>query len=132
SAEAPNLYTLVLSLSDESGTVHEAQRVRVGFRSIEIKDSQFLVNGEPVLLKGSNRCETDPDRGQALDEQRMVQDITLMKRFNINAVRTSHYPNHPRWLELCDEYGLYALDETNLESHGLATSENFPGEYPEW
>ncbi|WP_433872701.1 glycoside hydrolase family 2 TIM barrel-domain containing protein [Saccharopolyspora sp. CA-218241] len=132
SAEVPNLYTLVLSLVDGTGAVLEAERVRVGFRAVEIRDARFLVNGEPVLLKGTNRCETDPDRGQALDEARMVQDITLMKRFNINAVRTSHYPNHPRWLELCDEYGLYVMDEANLETHGLATSRNFPGEHPEW
>lgn len=132
SAEHPNLYTLVLSMTDPSGRVTEIERVRVGFRHIEIEDARLLVNGEPVLLKGVNRCETDPDTGQALDEERMIADITLMKQFNINAVRTSHYPNHPRWLELCDAYGLYVMDEANLESHGLATSENFPGDYPEW
>lgn len=132
SAEAPNLYTLVLSLVDESGALVEAERVAVGFRAVEISDAQLLVNGEPVLLKGVNRCETDPDRGQALTEDRMIADITLMKRFNINAVRTSHYPNHPRWLQLCDEYGLYAVDEANLETHGVATNRNFPGDDPEW
>lgn len=132
SAEYPNLYTLVLSMMDPSGRVVEIERVRVGFRHIEIQDARLLVNGQPVMLKGVNRCETDPDTGQALDEERMITDITLMKRFNINAVRTSHYPNHPRWLELCDEYGLYVVDEANLETHGLATSENFPGDYPEW
>lgn len=132
SAEHPNLYTLVLSMADPSGTVVQIERVRVGFRRVEIDDSRLLVNGQPVLLKGVNRCETDPDTGQALDEESMVADITLMKQFNINAVRTSHYPNHPRWLELCDEYGLYVMDEANLESHGLATSENFPGDYPDW
>ncbi|MBN2183366.1 MAG: hypothetical protein JW715_15760, partial [Sedimentisphaerales bacterium] len=110
-AETPSLYTLVLTLNDNGGKVIEALSCRVGFREIEIKDGRFLVNGRAVRLYGTNRHEHDPDRGRAVPFERMVEDITLMKRFNINAVRTSHYPNHPRWYDLCDSYGIYVIDE---------------------
>ena len=119
SAEKPNLYTLVLSLKDARGRVLESIPQAVGFRQVELRNSQMLVNGRPVLIKGVNRHEMDPDHGYAVPFARMVQDVTLMKRYNINAMRTSHYPNDPRWYDLCDEYGLYVLDEANLEGGGL-------------
>ena len=119
SAEQPSLYTLLLTLKDPSGSVAEVLAGRVGFREVELKDSQVLVNGVPVLFKGVNRHEHDPDRGRAVPPERMVQDIRLMKMFNINAVRTSHYPDNPKWYELCDKYGLYLIDEANIESHGM-------------
>ncbi|MBN2326084.1 MAG: DUF4981 domain-containing protein [Candidatus Omnitrophica bacterium] len=117
SAEHPNLYTIVIALKDENGRVLEAVSHKIGFREVEIKNQRFLVNGVPIYLKGVNRHEHDPDRGRAVTEELMIKDILLMKRHNINAVRTSHYPNQPRWYELCDQYGLYLIDETNLESH---------------
>jgi beta-galactosidase len=118
-AETPNLYTLVLTLKDPSGKVAEAVRTAVGFRSIEEKDGQVLVNGQPIRLRGVNRHEFDPDQGHVMTEERMVKDICLMKRANINAVRCCHYPNNPRWYELCDQYGLYVMDEADIEEHGL-------------
>jgi beta-galactosidase len=135
SAEEPNLYTLLLTLKDRSGRVIEAIPWRVGFRSSEIKNGQLLFNGRPIMLKGVNRHEFDPDLGQVVTPERMIQDITLMKQHNINAVRTSHYPNVPEWYELCDRYGLYVLDEANIESHGyganeeqrISTGEDFTG-----
>ena len=122
SAEAPNLYTLVLTLCDEQGRVVEADRCEVGFRDIAIRDGQFLINGRPIRLRGVNRHEMDPDTGHSLSLARMVQDITLMKQANINAVRTCHYPDDPRWYELCDRYGLYVLDEANICTHGTRGS----------
>ncbi|MCE5250831.1 DUF4981 domain-containing protein [bacterium] len=119
SSEHPNLYTLVLALKDPSGRVIECERCRVGFREVVIKGGQLLVNGVPVYFKGVNRHEHDPDTGRTVGRELMIEDIRLMKQFNINAVRTSHYPNHPLWLELCDEYGLYLIDEANVESHGM-------------
>ena len=110
SAEHPNLYTLLVSLKDPAGTVLEVQRCRVGFRTVEILDAQVHVNGVPILFKGVNRHEHDPDTGHAVSVESMVEDILLMKQFNINAVRTSHYPNDPRWYDLCDRYGLYIID----------------------
>jgi beta-galactosidase len=124
SAEKPNLYTLVLTLRDARGKIVESIPQRVGFRQIEARGSQILVNGQPVLFYGVNRHEADPDRGYAVPYGRMVEDVTLMKRNNINAVRTSHYPNDPRWYDLCDEYGLYVMDEANLETHGLTDARN--------
>jgi beta-galactosidase len=118
-AETPNLYTLLLSLIDGSGQATEVITCKVGFRKIEIADGQLLVNGVPIYLKGVNRHEHDPVKGRYMREDSMIQDIRLMKKFNINAVRTSHYPNTPRWYELCDEYGLYVIDEANIESHGV-------------
>ncbi|MDX9867454.1 MAG: glycoside hydrolase family 2 TIM barrel-domain containing protein [Kiritimatiellia bacterium] len=126
SAEQPNLYTLVLTLRDARGRILETIPQRVGFRQVEWEGGQVRVNGQPVLFKGVNRHETDPDHGYAVPWERMVQDITLMKRNNINAVRTSHYPNDPRWYGLCDAYGLYVVDEANLETHGLANTPRNP------
>ena len=91
----------------------------MGFRKVEIKNKQFLVNGQPVLIKGADRHEMDPDGGYVVSEERMIQDIKIMKRLNINAVRTCHYPDDPRWYELCDEYGIYLVAEANQESHGF-------------
>ncbi len=119
SDEMPNLYTLVLTLHDATGKTVEAESCRVGFRTVEIKDGQFFVNGRSIKFFGTNRHEHDPDTGKAVSVARMVQDIKLMKANNINAVRTSHYPNDPKWYELCDEYGIYLMDETNLETHGV-------------
>lgn len=118
-AETPYLYTLVLSLKDDRGRLVETVSCRVGFRSVESKDGRVLVNGRPIRLRGVNRHEHDPLTGRAITEESMIQDILLMKRANINAVRTSHYPNQPRWYELCDEYGLYVMDEADIEEHGL-------------
>ena len=130
SAEQPNLYTLVVSLRNAAGEMVEYESCKVGFRSSEIKNGQLLVNGRPIYLKGVDRHEHDPDTGRVVSDEMMIRDITLMKQFNINAVRTSHYPNDPRWLELCDEYGIYLIDECNLESH--ATRDSIPGDDPRW
>ncbi len=119
SAEQPNLYKLVLILKDKKGRIIETIPQKVGFRSVELAQSQIRINGQPVLFKGVNRHEMDPDRGYAVPYERMREDVLLMKRLNINAVRTCHYPNDPRWYDLCDEYGLYVIDEANLETHGL-------------
>ena len=117
-AENPILYTLIATLKDK-GDVVEVIPVNVGFRKIELKNAQILVNGQPVLFKGVNRHEMDPDNGYYLSPQRMIQDIKIMKAFNINAVRTSHYPNDNLWYDLCDRYGLYVVAEANVESHGI-------------
>lgn len=119
SAETPYLYTLVLSLSDSTGRVVEQASTRVGFRSVEIENGRFLVNGKPVRFRGVNRHEHDPVTAKVMSEEGMIRDILLMKQANINAVRTAHYPDVPRWYELCDEYGLYVMDEANIETHGL-------------
>jgi len=119
SAEEPNLYTLLLTLKDRRGRVLEVQRCNVGFRQVEIRGGKILVNGVPVYFRGVNRHEHDPDRGHAVTVDSMLQDILLMKRFNINAVRTCHYPDDPRWYDLCDRYGIYLIDEANIESHGV-------------
>ncbi|MBC8194094.1 MAG: beta-galactosidase, partial [FCB group bacterium] len=118
-AETPNLYTLVLTIRDDKGEIIEYVSTRVGFRSVELVDGQMLVNGKPIIIKGVNRHEHDPVTGRTVSDESMIADIKLMKKFNVNAVRTSHYPNHPRWYELCDEYGLYLYDEANLESHAF-------------
>ena len=131
SAEYPNLYTLVLTLKDQTGKPIEFESCRVGFRKFEIKDRQMKINGKPIMFKGVNRHELDPETGKVMSKERMLQDIKLMKQFNINAVRTSHYPNHPLWYDLCDEYGIYVIDETNLESHG-AIWEGVPDSDPRW
>ena len=117
SAEIPNLYLLVLSLTDMSNSSTEFISSKIGFRNIEIKYGQMLINNKPIIIKGVNRHEHDPIMGRTVNENSMIKDIKLMKKFNINAVRTSHYPNHPRWYELCDEYGIYVMDEANIESH---------------
>jgi beta-galactosidase len=119
SAETPHLYTLVLSLKDAKGAVVQATSARVGFREVEVRGGRLLLNGRPIRLYGVDRHEHDPDHGQAVPYARMVQDVELMKQSNVNAVRTSHYPNDPRWYELCDRHGIYVLDEANLETHGV-------------
>ncbi len=118
-AEEPALYRLVLTLLDDRQQIMEAVACSVGFREISIENGQLLLNGTPIRLRGVNRHEHDPRYGHAVPYERMVQDIQLLKQANINAVRTSHYPNDPRWYELCDEYGIYVMDEANLETHGL-------------
>ena len=118
-AETPNLYTLTVALSDPSGDVTQVVSTKVGFRKVEVKYGRLLVNGVAITLKGVNRHEHEPKTGRVVSEEYMRQDIELMKRFNINAVRTSHYPNVPRWYELTDEYGLYVIDEANIETHGM-------------
>ncbi|NQX65142.1 DUF4981 domain-containing protein [Paenibacillus alba] len=138
SAEKPNLYTLVLSLKDEQGALLETESCKVGFRKFEIHDGLMKINGEVVVFKGVNRHEFDTDRGRSVDKDSMIADILLMKQYNINAVRTSHYPNNPYWYELCDQYGLYVIDETNLETHGSWSymqeeeGDAVPGSKPEW
>ena len=115
SAESPYLYTLLATVNQGS-KVMETVPVKVGFRKIELKNSQVLVNGQPVLFKGVNRHEMDPDGGYIVSRERMLQDIRLMKQHNINAVRTCHYPDDPLWYDLCDEYGLYVVAEANRAS----------------
>lgn len=129
SAETPNLYTVVLTLNDESGKVIEADGCKIGFRKIEIQNGEFRVNGKPIRLRGVNRHEIDPDTGHTMTDARMIQDITLMKQANINAVRTCHYPDDPRWYDLCDQYGIYVLDEANICTHG---TRGFLASDPHW
>ncbi|MEV7789778.1 glycoside hydrolase family 2 TIM barrel-domain containing protein [Streptomyces sp. NPDC088106] len=130
SAEQPNLYTAVLRLRDPAGQVVETLSHRVGFREFAIRDGLMRINGRPVSLRGTNRHEMHPARGTALTREDLVEDIGIIKRTNINSVRTSHYPNNPLWYELADEYGLYLVDETNLETHGIRGE--YPGDHPEW
>ncbi|MDQ6646188.1 MAG: DUF4981 domain-containing protein, partial [Pseudomonadota bacterium] len=118
-AETPSLYTLLLTTRDQQGRTIEVERTRVGFRDVRIAGGQLRVNGRPILIKGVNRHEHDPSTGHFVSRARMLQDVLLMKRNNINAVRTSHYPNDPMWYRLADQYGLYVFDEANVESHGL-------------
>lgn len=118
SAEYPNLYTLILELKDANGKVTEVTGCEVGFRTSEIKDGRFCINGVPVLVKGANRHEHS-QLGRTVSKELMLQDIRLMKQHNINTVRNSHYPTHPYWYQLCDRYGLYIIDEANVESHGM-------------
>lgn len=134
SAETPNLYTLVVSPIQNGGMYapYEIIQVKVGFRKVEIKNKQLLVNGQPVLLKGANRHEMDPDEGYNVSEKRMIQDIMMMKRLNINAVRTCHYPDDPRWYDLCDKYGLYVVAEANQESHGFQYGDDAAAKKPEF
>ena len=122
SAESPNLYNLIITLKRGNDIV-EVVRQRVGFRRIEIKNAQMLVNGQPVLIKGVDRHELDPDGGYVVSMERMMQDLKIMKQLNVNAVRTCHYPDDPRWYDLCDEYGFYITAEANLESHGMGYKE---------
>lgn len=129
SAEQPHLYTLLVTLFDSEGQVAEVQRCRVGFRQVEVHDGKLWLNGRPILLKGVNRHEFDPEAGHTISTESMIRDIRLMKQANINAVRNSHYPNDPRWYDLCDEYGLYVIDEANIESHGIW---DMPTHDPRW
>lgn len=121
-AETPYLYTLRATLK-EGGKVTEVVPLKVGFRKIELKNSQLLVNGQPVLFKGADRHEMDPDGGYVVSRERMIQDIQIMKKFNLNAVRTCHYPDDSFWYDLCDKYGIYVVAEANLESHGMGYDE---------
>jgi len=129
--ETPNLYDLILTLKNLKEEIVEVEHCKIGFRKVEINNNgSLLINGKSIILKGVNRHEHDPDEGRAIPYTRMVQDIILMKQNNINAVRTSHYPDHPKWYDLCDEYGIYVVDECNLESHELR--EILPGNDPDW
>lgn len=119
SAETPHLYRLVVVLKDKRGTVIEAEACDVGFRTVEISQGLLKLNGKPLLIRGTNRHEHHPEKGQVMDIDTMRQDILLMKQHNFNAVRCSHYPNHPLWYRLCDRYGLYVVDEANIETHGM-------------
>ena len=132
SAETPNLYTLCLELSGEKNSPLEAITRKIGFRTVGIKNGQLLVNGKAVYFRGVNRHEHDPWTGHVISEQSMVRDIQLMKQNNINAVRTCHYPNDPRWYELCDYYGIYLIDEANIESHGMGYGEKSLAKNPDW
>jgi len=133
SAEHPNLYTVLLSLKNDQGQVIEAISRKVGFRKIEIRDKQLLVNGQAVYLKGVNLHEHNPVSGHVISEEDMLLDIATMKSNNINAVRTSHYPQPERWYELCDQYGLYIIDEANIESHGIGYNPDVTlADKPEW
>ena len=133
SAESPTLYTLLLVLRETDGQILEVVPCRFGFREVEMKKGQLLVNGKPVLLKGVNRHEHDPITGHYVTKESMVQDIKLMKQFNLNAVRTSHYPDTPLWYDLCDEYGIYLIDEANIESHGMGyRPDTTLGNNPDW
>jgi beta-galactosidase len=133
SAEIPNLYIIMLALKDSSARTIEVERCNFGFRKVEVKDGQILVNGVPTIFKGVNRHEHDPDYGFTVPVSRMIQDIKLIKQANMNIVRTSHYPNQPIWYELCDKYGLYLMDEADMESHGISYGLNkLPGSDPKW
>lgn len=134
SAEHPARYALVLTLRDADGTVIEAVPLRIGFRSVEIRDGIMLLNGVRIVFKGVNRHEHHPDLGRAVPYESMVRDVELMKQHNINAVRTSHYPDDPRFLDLCDEHGLYVIDEADLECHGMAPAGNLDAlsDDPDW
>jgi len=130
-AETPYLYTLLVT-AKKGATVVESVRLRVGFRHIEIKNRQLLVNGQPILIKGVNRHELSPDGGYVVTVDEMVKDIQIMKQLNVNAVRTCHYPDDPRWYDLCDEYGLYVTAEANVETHGMGYGEKSLAKFPEF
>ncbi len=133
SAESPSLYTLVLTLSDSNGKVLESVTSKIGFRTSEVKGSQFLVNGKPVHLKGVNTHEHDMVKGHTISEATILKDLTLMKKNNINAIRTSHYPQPERFYELCDKYGFYVVDEADIESHGIGYNKDVTlADKPEW
>lgn len=131
SAETPHLYRAVVLLHTADGTLIEAEACDVGFRKVCIENGLLLLNGKPLLIRGANRHEHHPENGQVMDEETMVQDIILMKQNNFNAVRCSHYPNHPRWYTLCDRYGLYVVDEANIETHGMVPMNRLSDD-PEW
>ncbi|WP_394775669.1 glycoside hydrolase family 2 TIM barrel-domain containing protein [Flavobacterium sp.] len=133
SAEIPNLYQIDFILKDKKGTIVEVIHQNVGFRKVEIKGGQLLVNGKAIYIKGVNRHEVDPVTGQTISRERMEQDIKIMKEFNINAVRMSHYPNDEYFYELCDKYGIYVVDEANIESHGMGYDiTKTLGNKPDW
>ena len=130
-AETPYLYKAYITLKNKQGAA-EVIPQKVGFRNVEIKNAQLLINGQPVLVKGADRHEMDPYGGYVVSLERMIQDIKIMKQLNINAVRTSHYPCDPRWYDLCDEYGIYITAEANLESHGMGYEEKSLAKFPEY
>jgi beta-galactosidase len=132
SSETPNLYTLIIHLKDYSGKIIESTSSKIGFRKVEIRNAQLLINGKSVLIRGVNLHEHNPYTGHVQTEEMMRRDIALMKQNNINAVRTSHYPQSPLWYKLCDEYGLFLVDEANLESHGLGYGPENVANFPEW
>ena len=129
STEHPNLYTLLLKLECDGLITYKA--IRMGFRQTEIVGEKILINGKPLLIRGVNRHDFDPDFGWAVPDERYIQDFDIMKRNNINSIRTSHYPNDPRFYDLCDEYGFYVMDECDLETHGVRRK-NVPGDNPMW
>lgn len=131
-AETPHLYPLVVELWDNENNLLDVTAIKIGFRKVEIKGGQFLVNGVPVHIRGVNRHEHDPDTAHYVREDTMIQDILIMKQHNFNAVRTCHYPDSPRWYELCDEYGLFLTDEANIESHGMGYGEKSLAKHPDW
>lgn len=131
SAETPHLYRAVVTLLDENGAVLEAEAYDVGFRRVSIEQGQLCLNGKPLLIRGVNRHEHHPENGQVVDEASMRRDIELMKRHNFNAVRCAHYPNHPLWYRLCDQYGLYVVDEANIETHGMQPMNRLSSD-PRW
>ncbi|PYG47615.1 beta-galactosidase [Pantoea sp. AG1095] len=131
SAETPHLYRAVVTLLDENGAVIEAEAYDVGFRRVSIEQGQLCLNGKPLLIRGVNRHEHHPENGQVVDEASMRRDIELMKRHNFNAVRCAHYPNHPLWYRLCDQYGLYVVDEANIETHGMQPMNRLSSD-PRW
>lgn len=131
-AETPYLYKVMVTLQDDHNRIMEVIPQHTGFRKVEIKNGVLYVNGKAILIKGVNRHEMDPYTGQYISHERMLQDIRIMKENNINAVRTSHYPNDPYWYELCDRYGLYVVDEANLESHGMGYGPNSLSKKPDW
>ena len=132
SAETPHLYKLTMQIVSPEGQVVEAVSQPVGFREVKVEGGQLLVNGQAITIKGVNRHELDPETGRVVSRERMIRDITLMKQHNINAVRTSHYPNVEEWYDLCDEYGLYVMDEANIESHELWYKKVILADMPEW
>lgn len=131
-AETPNLYTMLITLKDNNGKIIESTSHKIGFRKIEISDGQLLVNGKKVFFKGVNLHEFNTNTGQVVTCDEMMRNLRLMKELNINAVRTSHYPQQPLWYKLCDEYGIYLVDEANLESHGLGYGPDNVSNFPEW
>ena len=132
SAETPYLYKLLVTVTDASGKVQEVVPCNVGFRKVEIRGGNLLVNGRRILIKGVNRHEFDPDLGQAITVEGMRKDILVMKQNNINAMRCAHYPNQPAWYDLCDRHGLYLIDEANIESHGIGYGKESLAKQPEW
>ncbi len=132
SAETPYLYTVITTLTNGDGKTMEVIPQKTGFRKVEIIDGVLYVNGKAILIKGVNRHEMDPFTGQVISRERMEQDVRIMKENNINAVRTSHYPNDPYWYQLCDQYGLYVVAEANLESHGMGFGANSLSKKPDW